>query len=76
MPPADKNAVTNAPALAAKSRIGEAPTLAFWSILTFFDKQMMSPAKAFRNTLGVALPLIIGFALGMPRGGLVMGSGA
>jgi uncharacterized membrane protein YccC len=76
VPPADKNAVANAPPLAAKSRVGEPPALAFWSILTFFDKQMMSPAKAFRNALGVALPLIGGFLLGMPRGGLVMGSGA
>ncbi|GAC1676387.1 MAG: FUSC family protein [Candidatus Acidiferrum sp.] len=53
-----------------------APEWAFWRILTFFDSQMMAPQKAFRNALGVALPLIVGFSIGMPRGGLVVASGA
>src|ERR1700738_2215975 len=49
---------------------------AFWRILTFFDWQTVSPQKALRNALGVTIPLIAGFALGMPRGGLVVASGA
>ncbi|HWZ99446.1 MAG TPA: FUSC family protein [Candidatus Dormibacteraeota bacterium] len=36
----------------------------------------MIPALALRNAAGVVLPLIVGFALGMPRGGLAMASGA
>jgi uncharacterized membrane protein YccC len=31
---------------------------------------------ALRNTVGVLIPLVAGFALGMPRGGLAMASGA
>ena len=31
---------------------------------------------ALRNSIGVVLPLIVGFALNMPRGGLVVASGA
>jgi uncharacterized membrane protein YccC len=36
----------------------------------------MHPQMALRNTAGVILPLIAGYALGMPRGGLAMASGA
>ncbi len=31
---------------------------------------------ALRNTAGVILPLVVGYALGMPRGGLATASGA
>ena len=31
---------------------------------------------ALRNSIGIVLPLIIGYAVGMPRGGLVVASGA
>jgi uncharacterized membrane protein YccC len=50
--------------------------LAFWHILTLFDSTKLSTHRAFRNALGVVLPLIAGFALRMPRGGLVVASGA
>ena len=36
----------------------------------------MVPSLGLRNTAGVVLPLVVGFALGMPRGGLAMASGA
>jgi len=36
----------------------------------------LNPALALRNTAGVLIPLAAGFALGMPRGGLAMASGA
>src|ERR1700738_2620784 len=49
---------------------------AFWQILTLFDSKKLSTHRAFRNALGVVLPLIAGFALHMPRGGLVVASGA
>jgi uncharacterized membrane protein YccC len=49
---------------------------AFWQILTLFDSTKLSIHRAFRNALGVVLPLIAGFALHMPRGGLVVASGA
>jgi uncharacterized membrane protein YccC len=50
--------------------------LAFWQILTLFDSTKLSTHRAFRNALGVVLPLIAGFASHMPRGGLVVASGA
>ena len=49
---------------------------AIWKLLTHFDHSKMNPALALRNTAGVILPLVVGFALGMPRGGLAMASGA
>jgi uncharacterized membrane protein YccC len=49
---------------------------AFWQILTLFDSTKLSTHRAFRNAMGVVLPLIAGFSLHMPRGGLVVASGA
>ena len=49
---------------------------ALWKLLTHFDHTKMNPWLALRNTAGVVLPLVVGFALGMPRGGLAMASGA
>ncbi len=49
---------------------------AFWRALTRFDSSKLSPHMALRNSIGVVLPLIAGFALDMPRGGLVVASGA
>ncbi|HME11298.1 MAG TPA: FUSC family protein [Candidatus Acidoferrum sp.] len=52
------------------------PTQSFWRVLTKFDHTKVSVYRALRNAAGVALPLIAGYALGMPRGGLVVASGA
>src|SRR5882672_580544 len=49
---------------------------AMWRILSHFDHSKIDPSMALRNTAGVLIPLIVGFALGMPRGGLAMASGA
>src|SRR5450432_260344 len=49
---------------------------AFWQVITHFDSTKLSTHRAFRNAVGVVLPLIAGFALHMPRGGLVVASGA
>ena len=48
----------------------------FWQILTRFDSSKLQPYQALRNSLGVVLPLIVGYAIGMPHGGLAMGIGA
>lgn len=58
----------------ARSRTESA--YAFWQILTHVDSTKLSTHRAFRNAIGVVLPLIAGYALGMPRGGLVVASGA
>jgi uncharacterized membrane protein YccC len=54
----------------------ESNAQSFWRVLTKFDKSKISAYRALRNACGVALPLIVGYALGMPRGGLVVASGA
>ena len=48
----------------------------FWRILTRFDSSKLQPYLALRNTAGVVLPLIVGYGLGMPRGGLAVAIGA
>ncbi len=53
-----------------------APAQVFWQTLTHFDSTKVSVHRALRNALGVAIPLIGGFLLNMPRGGLVIASGA
>jgi uncharacterized membrane protein YccC len=52
------------------------PAQAFWQLLTHYDGTKVSPHRALRNAIGVVLPLVGGFLLQMPRGGLVMASGA
>ena len=49
---------------------------ALWRVVTRFDSSKLSPPMALRNSIGVLLPLIAGYALGIPRGGLVAASGA
>ena len=49
---------------------------ALWRIVTHIDRSKINPWQALRNTAGVVAPLIVGYALGMPRGGLAMASGA
>src|SRR6266404_6452752 len=52
------------------------PFEALWRIVTHVDRSKINPWQAARNTVGVIAPLIAGYALGMPRGGLAMASGA
>src|SRR5947207_8317683 len=71
----------NASALSAPRPSGaqvahEGAARAFWHVLTRFDSAKLSPYLALRNSIGVVLPLAAGFALGMPRGGVVVASGA
>src|SRR2546421_11475480 len=54
----------------------EGAARAFWRVLTRFDSSKLSPYLALRNSVGVVLPLAAGFALNMPRGGVVVASGA
>ena len=69
--PVTTSGVATAPPAA---QVGQARVI--WRLLTHFDHSKMVPSLALRNTAGVILPLIVGFALGMPRGGLAMASGA
>src|SRR5258708_5626768 len=69
LPQATATATTSPPAHEGFART-------FWRALTRFDSSKLSPYMALRNSIGVVLPLIVGFALNMPRGGLVMASGA
>jgi uncharacterized membrane protein YccC len=52
------------------------PMKALWRIVTHVDHSKINAWQALRNTVGVVAPLIVGYALGMPRGGLAMASGA
>jgi uncharacterized membrane protein YccC len=53
------------------------PAQSFWRLLTKFDRsKMLSALLALRNSVGVVLPLVAGYAIGMPRAGLVVASGA
>src|SRR5258707_10884180 len=49
---------------------------ALWRIVTHIDRSKINPWQALRNTIGVVAPLMVGFAMGMPRGGLAVASGA
>jgi uncharacterized membrane protein YccC len=48
----------------------------FLRSVLFFDRQKLNGPAAIRNTAGLVLPLIGGYLLGMPRGGLAVASGA
>jgi uncharacterized membrane protein YccC len=52
------------------------PLLGLWRVVTHVDRSKINVWQALRNTAGVVAPLIAGYALGMPRGGLAMASGA
>lgn len=49
---------------------------AFWRTVTHFDSTKVNPYQGFRNAVGVALPLTIGFAAGKPHAGLAVSIGA
>jgi len=77
--PAETNRASTQPGvspIAEFAQSGPAPARAFWQNLTHFDSTKLSWPRALRNAIGVVLPLIAGFALHMPRGGLVVASGA
>jgi uncharacterized membrane protein YccC len=48
----------------------------FWRGVLHVDAAKMEPWIALRNALGVAIPLAVGIAIGMPLGGLAVASGA
>jgi uncharacterized membrane protein YccC len=65
-----------APPLSQPAPAHEGAAREFWRVLTRFDSSKVAPYMALRNSIGVLLPLIGGFALNMPRGGVVVASGA
>jgi uncharacterized membrane protein YccC len=75
---AETNTVVQAPGRSAGTQIPahEGAANNFWRILTRFDSSKLQPYLALRNTAGVVLPLIVGYALGEPRGGLSVAIGA
>ena len=48
----------------------------FWRGVLHIDAAKIDPWIALRNMIGVAAPLIVGLAIGMPLGGLAVASGA
>jgi len=48
----------------------------FWRGVLHVDTAKMDPWIAARNAMGVAIPLAVGIAIGMPLGGLAVASGA
>ncbi len=48
----------------------------FWNTLVRFEKAKVIPWIALRNTVGVAIPLIIGVAIGRMSAGLLAAVGA
>jgi uncharacterized membrane protein YccC len=50
--------------------------LIFWNTLVRFEKAKVIPWIALRNTVGVALPLIVGAGIGRLSGGLLAAVGA
>lgn len=73
---------TSPPSTTAISKVAPAEqqkpsrTKALWQIVTHVDRSKINAWQALRNTIGVVAPLIVGFAMGMPRGGLAVASGA
>src|SRR3954470_13306828 len=52
------------------------PGKLFWAAVTRFEKAKLIPGIALRNAVGVALPVGIGVALGLPLAGLGLATGA
>jgi uncharacterized membrane protein YccC len=48
----------------------------FWQTVARFDTGKLNPWLAFRNTLGIAIPLATGVAVGAVSGGLAAATGA
>src|SRR6267154_2741054 len=72
----DEASAQLAPPASQAAPAHEGAARAFWGVLTRFDSSKLDPYMALRNSIGVLLPLIAGFALNMPRGGVVVASGA
>ena len=52
------------------------PWVAFWQSVVRFQAEKISPWLALRNSLGIALPLAVGAAVGAVASGVVMSTGA
>jgi len=61
---------------APRPRTPGGPPLIFWNTLVRFEKSKIIPWIALRNTLGVALPLVVGAAIGRTAPGLIAAIGA
>ncbi len=54
----------------------KSPSSSFWVIVWRFDRTKISFPVSLRNAIGVALPLVAGFAAGNLRAGIVVATGA
>src|SRR6267154_2553026 len=72
----DEASAQLAPPASQAAPAHEGAARAFWGVLTRFESSKLAPYMALRNSIGVLLPLVAGFALNMPRGGVVVASGA
>ena len=50
--------------------------MTFWNTVIRFERSKVTPGIGLRNALGVALPLVVGAAIGQPSGGLLVAIGA
>ena len=57
-------------------RVEKSAWASFWETVFRFQMDKLSPWLAVRNTVGVALPLVVGVALGQVPAGLAMATGA
>ncbi len=71
---ADRDAVTNQTKSEGSSVLSKWQV--FWQGILHVDTAKMDRWIALRNGMGVALPLAVGIAIGMPLGGLAVASGA
>jgi uncharacterized membrane protein YccC len=52
------------------------PWQSFWRLVVRFDASKITPGIALRNTVGIAVPLIVGVAIGSPLGAVAVATGA
>lgn len=52
------------------------PWVALWRVITRFEKSKIAPKIAFRNAIGITLPLAVSVAAGNAAAGIVVATGA
>jgi uncharacterized membrane protein YccC len=62
--------------MAEDHAVKPAPWTAFWQTVIRYQPEKVLPWMALRNALGIAIPLVIGLALGMVSSGVVAATGA
>lgn len=68
--------MSSLPANLREKQLEHSVWASFWLALTRFQRDKVTPWLALRNTLGVAIPLLAGVALGQVPAGLALATGA